>query len=336
LETGLFRHADTSAPSGTQHYALVLLSDEQRSRPIRASVFVTPARPVSPPENFTATAEPGAIRLTWDAPDDAQLRYNISRAPADAGEFAQLNAAPLRSRFYVDHHAVSGVAYEYRVSSLTRRNLESGPAPGVKLAALPEPREPVFIAMFERDAAGDMGNERLNARVNGKARVRNAALDLREGGSATFPPQDAFELRTRFSVECRIRPSRTDRMPVLLSHGHWNENGWFLQMLNGVWRWHVGGIDCDGGTAVADKWTHLVATFDGDRAQLFQDGKLVASVSGEANRMPWSRPFIIGQYGASPGPEYQVHGQIAGVKIYHRALKAEEAAAGFQEERASR
>jgi len=112
---------------------------------------------------------------------------------------------------------------------------------------------------------------------------------------------------------------------VIASCGLWQSSGWFLQQLGGVWRWHLGGIDCDGGKVVAGQWTHLTATFDGQVARIFQDGTLVATRAGKANPAPWPGELHVGQYSAGPAPSFQVAGRIAGLKIYHRALTADEA-----------
>jgi hypothetical protein len=48
------------------------------------------------------------------------------------------------------------------------------------------------------------------------------------------------------------------------------------------------------------------------------------------NDTPWEGPLFIGQYGAGTGSQYQVHGRIAGVKIYRRALRADEVAKSFK------
>ena len=87
-------------------------------------------------------------------------------------------------------------------------------------------------------------------------------------------------------------------------------------------------MNCDGGPAAGvGKWIHLVATFDGKQARVFQDGKQVASKECDSNRAPSLEPLCVGQYGASLTEPYQVHGQITGVKLYRRVIGDEEAAA---------
>ena len=91
----------------------------------------------------------------------------------------------------------------------------------------------------------------------------------------------------------------------------------------------MGGVSCDGGKPGAGRWTHLVCTFDGKRASLYQDGTLVASTPCAANLAPYTGPMHIGQYAAVSEP-YQTEGRIAGVKIYGRALAASDAAEAFK------
>ena len=74
---------------------------------------------------------------------------------------------------------------------------------------------------------------------------------------------------------------------------------------------------------------HLVGTFDGRQACLYQDGKRVATVAGAPVRMPWTGPLVLGQY-SSQQPSFQVHGGLTGVRLYDRAMRAEEVLESFR------
>jgi hypothetical protein len=148
-------------------------------------------------------------------------------------------------------------------------------------------------------------------------------------GFASFAHLPEYDLSSGLSVECWLRIEKEHQMPVILSCGAFNQTGWFLQRIGGGWRWHLGGISCDGGRPAVGRWVHLVGTFGGDRAALYQDGKLVAAAECHPNRAPWPGPLIVGQYSA-PGAAYQVTGQVRGVKIYRRALRPNEVAEKFQ------
>ena len=99
--------------------------------------------------------------------------------------------------------------------------------------------------------------------------------------------------------------------------------------MGGRWRWHLGGVDCDGGTVATGKWLHLVGTFDGKQATLFENGKQVASVACDPNRAPWAGPLLVGQYSGGVAEHYQVLGRLAAVRLHRRALKVEEVAAMY-------
>ncbi|MBM4044572.1 MAG: LamG domain-containing protein, partial [Planctomycetes bacterium] len=79
-------------------------------------------------------------------------------------------------------------------------------------------------------------------------------------------------------------------------------------------------VDCDGGKPAVGKWIHLVCTFDGQQARVFQDGVQVALKDCKPDRAPWPGPLFVGQYGPAPSDPYQVKGRLAAVRIYQRAL----------------
>ena len=121
--------------------------------------------------------------------------------------------------------------------------------------------------------------------------------------------------------------SASGEMPVIASCGAWKQAGWFLQRIGRGWRWHVGGVDCDGGRPALKQWMHVVATCDGRALRVFQDGVKVAEKTGDISRARWSGELHIGQYGAIAGPEFQTIGRVAGLRIYHRPTGEAEAAA---------
>lgn len=59
----------------------------------------------------------------------------------------------------------------------------------------------------------------------------------------------------------------------------------------------------------------------------------MAAVACPAGPSPAGASLILGQY-ASNGPSYQVEGAISGLKIYHRALSADEVAERAHNEQA--
>lgn len=81
--------------------------------------------------------------------------------------------------------------------------------------------------------------------------------------------------------------------------------------------------DCYLGSVSPGKWYHLVGTLDATTGQqkCYFNGDLKGTVNGAALGSN-TNPVYIGNYG--PGSGYQVGGMIDGVRIYNRALSAEE------------
>jgi len=328
--TRLFEYYDADAQPGRQYYALILRSDSQQSQPAFASVEVPSPPPPPPPGGLQATSAVGCVDLQWEDNGDANARYVVYRTEAGKDDFKPLTAEPTPQLHYSDATAANGVKYAYTVRAVNRRGMESDAAGPATAAALPVPQEAVFTADFTKDANAVLyGGGTAKGTLHGKANVAGGGLDVRAGGHATFSHRSEFDLDRRVSMECWVYFTKENKMPVVVSCGHWQRAGWFLQRIGAGWRWHVGGIDCDGGKPAPGRWTHLVGTFDGGACRLFQDGKLVAERAGNANRVPWNGPLVVGQYGA-PDATFQVTGWIAGMKIYNRVLQEKDAAAACQ------
>ncbi len=330
-ETLLARYVDESAPAGEQHYALILKSPQERSQPVRASVTIP--QPVAPPrpKDLSAQSVPGGVELQWSADGPAGLRYHVYRATAGTDQFTRLTTEPTNERCYTDAQAQPSAEYAYTVRAISRRGIESLASEASHAATLPEIKEPVFAAAFTTDAdARTETGDVIQGTLRDKARVAGGVLDLSAGGFATFEHQPAFDLNYSLTVECWVKMAEGGQMPVLVSCGKWKEAGWFVQRFGSGWRWHVGGIDCDGGRQAVDRWTHLVATFDGRSTRLYQDGALVAEQPGAATRTVWAGPLVIGQYSGGRDAPYQVRGAISKVRIFRRAVSEEEVSSFFK------
>ncbi|MDY0167726.1 MAG: LamG-like jellyroll fold domain-containing protein [Thermoguttaceae bacterium] len=315
---------DSDAPEGTQFYALVLVSGENRSRPGYTRVDVP--RPAVPPAPPAIEAEPAShsVRLRWGIPDAIVAGYHVYRREAPDAEPRRLTEQPVTGTTFADAPLQPEVPYTYHVRAVSARGVESGPSPEVTAAAIVLPG-PVFTARFDGTPTGVVHDgSPVAGRRHGPAKGTETVLDVREGGFATFPHRGMFDLPQPLTVSCWVWFEKQGTMPVVVGCGHWNQAGWFLQWLGGRWRWHVGGLDCDGGTPEPGRWMHVAGTFDGQTARLFQDGKLVAERAGPVNTTAWQGDLHVGQYSGGPRPEFQVTGRIANVTVHHRPLPAEE------------
>ncbi|MCX7827296.1 MAG: hypothetical protein N2689_17335, partial [Verrucomicrobiae bacterium] len=270
--TTLFRFADKLAPAGMQHYALVLLSRAQRSEPAYAAIMVPPPLPPPAPTELKGAPASYSVRLRWQAPQTAVAGYNVYRAKAGSKELQKLTPEPVRCRTFVDSPLQPQVAHRYVVRAVSMRGLESEPTAAVEAAATVI-QEPVFVAAFEKDARGALlGGETLSGKIQNPGRTTQGVLDIQNGGHVTYPHHSVFDLAQPFALECWVWFNEPGQMPVIASCGAWKQSGWFLQRIGRGWRWHVGGVDCDGGQLTTGRWIHLAATWDGKTARLFQDG----------------------------------------------------------------
>jgi len=325
-QTELSEYTDKSAPAGRQHYALVLVSGSERSQPAYSSVSVP--RPAPPPEPIAVQAISAScsIRLRWEAPNDRRLSYHVYRAQAGARELQKLTEKPIRATFYADTRLEAETPYTYVIRAVNLRGLESRATQPVTASARVI-KQPVFLATADPENRGLLyDGEVLSGQKHGKASVTNAMLEFKDGGHVTFPHRSEFELGQPLSVACWVWLDQPGKSPVLVSCGEWRQAGWFLQRLGEQWRWHVGGVDCDGGKPPVGHWVHLAGTFDGKVLRLFEDGVQVAETKGAVKTDAWPGDLHIGQYSAGPSPDFQVHGRMAGVKVYHRPLAASEVA----------
>ena len=320
------RFIDLAPPVGKHHYALVVTSGTERSRPVLATVDVPQPEPPAAPVKLAARPLSGEIALAWEAPGIPGVGYDVYRAKAGSGDFAKLNKGPLASLSYSDLEVEPGVKYAYHVRAVDRRGQQSPASQPVEAVPLPEIKEPVFAADFSKGAAATLlDGKPIKGRLHGGAKLAGGALEIETSGFATYKHLPEFDLKKALSIECWVRIDREAAMPVVLACGNYSQDGWFLQRFGGGWRWHLAPVSCDGGRPAVGRWTHLVGTFNGSRANLYQDGKLVRAVDCYPNRAPHAGPLVVGQY-SHQAESYQVHGAITGVKLYQRALRAEEVA----------
>ncbi|MBM3881592.1 MAG: hypothetical protein FJ387_18015 [Verrucomicrobia bacterium] len=326
VRTKGFQHADPSAPAGRQTYGLVLVSGTERSAAVYATVEVPALTRPSAPE--TVQAEPGscAIHLQWAVSPGHAVRYHVYRRSGGATEYERLTREPTPLGFYTDSGLAGEEPQTYVVRAVNQRGLESDPTRPVTARAVVL-TEPVFTLGPDSTANGRLlGEGTWPGRSHGRAVWAEGELRLSAGGHLTFAHRPEFDLQQPLSVECRVWLEAAGAMPVVVSCGGWQQAGWFLQRLGERWRWHVGGVDCDGGQPAVGRWVHLVGTYDGKAARLYVDGALAGEAVGSAKTDRWSGDLHVGQYSGGPGPDYQVMGRIAGLKIYHRPLAASEVA----------
>jgi hypothetical protein len=319
-KTPLFAFTDWQSPPGIQHYAVVSVSPDQRSQPSYATIDVPQSVPPAAPMDVHVAPASGVVHLDWSAPPGSVAGYHVYRRKAGSDSLEQLTQEPVRRSEYCDLQMEPDQMYGYVVRAVNRR-MELGVPSGEVEATAHVVLPPVLTVSFQETPRAELlGGGVLVGAVQGGAVVSQDAVDLQQAGYVTIPHDPSVELGQPLSVQCRVWFTEPGTMPVVVSCGAWNQAGWFIQRLGNSWRWHVGGVDCDGGKPDVGRWIHLVGTFDGRQARLFQDGALVAERSGPFQLTVWPGDLHIGQYSGGPAPAYQVTGRIKDVKIFHRPL----------------
>ena len=324
-----YRYLDPLPPSGRQHYAILAVTPAERGRPIHAVADVPRSAPPPAPVDLRAEGGPGEILLRWNQPAGAALRYNVYRTGPGETTPRQLNGKPIAQLTFADAPLPENVSHTYVVRAVDGRGTLGQASKAATASAKAYVKEPMFIADLGQGLQARLhGGGTLKGRSHGTVKFVGNALDV-SGGYVTFPHHAHFRIGKALTVECWVRIDKATQMPVVLACGSYNQRGWFLQLYQGVWRWHVGTVSCDGGRGALGKWTHLVCTYNGQTAEVFQDGKRVARTACIPRGGEYGGPLVVGQYSTSDAT-FQVMGRIAGVKIYRRAVSAAQAAGQFK------
>ena len=321
----------TAKPNTTYEYAVIAVDDAgQRSEAARSRELPVPDQPLAKaPTGLTATPGLGRVTLQWRPTGEPVSGYAVFVRREEGGDWERVSGArPVKGTQYV----VGGVADTrprlFAVRAVDRAGRDGETAEAVRAAALPTPQEPVFATSLSSTKA-DTGQE---GRLNGKATIHDGVLDTREGGWIAYPGQELLQVSGPLSVELWVNVDRIEAMPVVLSFGHWDGPGYWLQLFGGGVRFYlpVQRILDTRPPPPLGSWHHLACTYDGQTSRTYLDGKETGSLeTGPIDLAPWGGELRIGQY-SDLGAEFQTRAQIDEVHIYQRALSADEVRRDFE------
>ena len=152
----------------------------------------------------------------------------------------------------------------------------------------------------------------------------NGAIRL-EGGHISIVDTLAFPGRAPFTLEAWIKPSGVDMAyRRILSRERGSPNAGYSLFANannvGADRSGGGGADSVqfGSSSLAtDRFTHVVATYDGSALSLYVDGALVATTPAMRELADEQVPFAIGDYSGAPQAPFL--GVIDEVAVYDKS-----------------
>ncbi|WP_407316560.1 LamG-like jellyroll fold domain-containing protein [Isoptericola halotolerans] len=171
--------------------------------------------------------------------------------------------------------------------------------------------------------------------VSGVSGVDGSAVRF-DGVSGRVSVADsvALDVSGEMTLAAWVRPERTGTQYVVKKAEGYEVDGYELGLASSgrpFFRVNqaTSGNDyrADGVAAVpadGQRWSHLVGTFDGDRVRLFVDGVQVASLAGPSEVATNGLPLVMGD---QPGGGYPLRGAVDGVRLYDRALSAQEVTA---------
>ena len=133
------------------------------------------------------------------------------------------------------------------------------------------------------------------------------------GGHIELPHDDGMNVRSTFRLTCEFKADRVSEMPVLLSHGCWQADGWYAQILSGQLVVCTPGGDAQGPAIQPGRWYAVVWEVVNHQHRLLVDGKEVM-LAKEFRPVPAKRSLMIGQYDAVK-PEFAFHGAIRRVVL---------------------
>lgn len=113
---------------------------------VNDTVSPTDEAPILPPANVTASpSESQKLLITWDPCPNPMLEgYKVYRLCVDSHDIVVLTPVPIVATSYSDRNLRRGVAYEYRVTAVTKSRKESMYSAVSVLLQTAEPQDPGF------------------------------------------------------------------------------------------------------------------------------------------------------------------------------------------------
>lgn len=282
-----------------------------RSDPVE---FVVPDRPISETPAVKAAVNRAGVLLQWPAAGDRNIQgYRVYRRLAvSSNDRRQLVGEVITARTG-DHlfrdEPPSG-RWVYSVAGVNRVGSE-GPAGTVETEFAPgTPAPPVLglpltVRPAEQWVKGDVSFGPDGAAFS--------------GGYIEIPHEPWMDMGTGMTLDFEFKADTVSDMPVLLSHGAWQIDGWFVQILGGALIVRTPQADAQGPRIEPGRWYAVRFVYDGMRLHLGIDGKWVDRPVNPVRSIPAQRPLVIGQYDQKQ-PNFAFQGVIRNVRLYNDVL----------------
>jgi hypothetical protein len=140
------------------------------------------------------------------------------------------------------------------------------------------------------------------------------------GGFISLPHSPQFDLGEAMTLTFDFSAREIDGMPVLLSHGMFGQDGWFVQILGGQLILRTPRGDAKGPPIEPGKWYSVRFVYDGVRFHLAVNDQWLPQSRREIAPKPVPRTLYIGRY-EEDAPHFAFKGTIRNVRIFPEAVR---------------
>jgi len=281
-----------------------------RSMPVRYTVADHPVD-----EQFTIeikTNQAGIV-LRWPATRSPYVTaYKISRSDAggtgQAIELARVLASRTTEHIYHDAPATGKWTY-----SITPMSISGKEGKAMTVTADFSPRTDIKPSIVL-----PLTTKPDACQIFGEVKFGESGAQI-ESGYIVMLRQPAMDFGECMTLKFEFKTDDVQNMPVLLSHGMYLSDGWFVQILGGRLMVRARSSDALGPMVEPGKWYAIRLVYDGVGFQLFVDGKQVDYNPGPVTATPADRDLTIGQYELKES-SFQFHGNIRNIEIYNDAV----------------
>lgn len=301
--------------------------------------FKVPDRPIHFKTALEAVAKRSLVRLSWPVTDDpAIVAWIVWRKPdspdSQRVELGRLKASRGETHLLIDQPGKGG--WIYTVAALNAAG-SAGPEAMARVICDPA-RTPRLVLDWP------LTDKPAGATVTGNVKFTPEGAVF-EGGYLQTPHDTAMDMDLGLTVQFEFRDESTADMPVLISHGLWRGDGWYVQRLGGalVARTSVG--DSPSFPIQRGQWHRVRMAYAGlgdmgagghPRGYMSLDGQLMTDPDGKPvmafrlepeidkggipTPLSLDRPLVVGQYNA-PGDNFAFRGGMRNLKIWDDYLE---------------
>ena len=281
------------------------------------------------PTGLTATAQEGAVKLTWTANEETDIHGYMVYRYNDGADIWECIGRKVRGTAFLDNTCRKGQPLRYRIKALDDAyNLSEASAEVTSQTAATPARIGQWTGLSNRDS----GNNKLHAVMNGATLTTD-----KERPTFSFDGKDDYMKlpyhvgdMEQMTFTAWVKGSSSSAWQRIFDFGNGEDEYLFLTPTNGsAMRFEIKkdgiiqGLNATTRLSVG-AWKHVAVTISTDEVCIYIDGELNASTSDITLRPSDIAPAMsyLGRSQFDADPTFK--GMMSDVRIYNYALTAEE------------